>query len=157
MLRVSAMSLDAVYDSFEKGTCDTTGLAEPEYQCPAGQPYVDLSGLNPAGIHDLSANANIVYSFNLGGALMGFARLEYVYEEDTNLADLIPVSIAERGFKTSMRVLDLMQTIGVSCFGEEILPIMKHYIARFQQQLRQEVSGYPSAPSTYGVTFKMNL
>ena len=29
----------------------------------------------------------------------GFARLEYVYEEDTNLADLIPVSIAERGFK----------------------------------------------------------
>ena len=39
-----------------------------------------------------------------------------------------------------MRVLDLMQTTGVSCFGEEILPIMRRYIARFQQRLPQEVS-----------------
>ena len=158
MLRVSAMQLDAVYDSFEKGTCDTTGLAEPEYQCPAGQPYVDLSGLNPAGIHDLSANANIVYSFNLGGALDGFARLEYVYEEDTNLADLIPVSIAERGFKNVNASLGFnADNWSIMFWGRNITDHETLYSAFPTTAAPGSFSGYPSAPSTYGVTFKMNL
>ena len=37
------------------------------------------------------------------------------------------------------QVLDSIQTTGASCFGEEILPIMRRYIARFQQRLLQEV------------------
>ncbi len=158
MLRVSAMSLDAVYDSFERGTCDTTGLAEPQYQCPAGQPYIDLSGLNPAGIHDLSANANIVYSFNVGGSLDGFARLEYVYEENTNLADLIPVSIAERGFKNVNASIGFSQdNWSVMFWGRNMTDHETLYSAFPTTAAPGSFSGYPSAPSTYGMTFKMNF
>ena len=158
MLRVSAMTLDAVYDSFELGTCDTTGLADPEYQCPPGESYVDLTGFKPAAVHDLSANANIVYSFNLGGSLDGFARLEYVYEEDVNLADLIPASIATRGFK------NVNASVGFSAdewslmfWGRNMTDHQTLYSAFPTTASPGSFSGYPSAPSTYGVTFKMNL
>ena len=158
LYNLKIFSLDPLYDSFKLGTCDTTGLADPEYQCPPGESYVDLTGFKPAAVHDLSANANIVYSFNLGGSLDGFARLEYVYEEDVNLADLIPASIATRGFK------NVNASVGFSAddwslmfWGRNMTDHQTLYSAFPTTASPGSFSGYPSAPSTYGVTFKMNL
>ena len=55
VVNVSAITIDAVYDSFDEGTCDRTGLAGEAYQCPPGSDFVELSGQTPAGVHELAS------------------------------------------------------------------------------------------------------
>ena len=158
MAKVSAMSLDPLYDSFKLGTCDTTGLAEPQYACPDGEINVDYSGLTPAGVHKLSANANIVYSFNLANSLDGFFRLEYVYNDLVPVQDLIPQSIAERSFKNVNASLGFDSgDWSLMLWGRNMTNHETLYSAFPTTAAPGSFSGYPSAPSTYGVTFKMNF
>jgi iron complex outermembrane receptor protein len=151
------LALDPVYDSFEKGACDTTGLAAAQYQCPAGQSFTDLSGLKPAGVHELSANANAVYSFDLSASMSGFARLEYVYEDEVKLADLIPLSVAARSTD------NVNASIGINSNNNDWSLILwgrnltdhESLISAFPTTAAPgSFSGYPNAPRTYGLTFR---
>tara|TARA_B110000483_G_scaffold214667_1_gene264679 strand:- start:23 stop:238 length:216 start_codon:yes stop_codon:yes gene_type:complete len=60
---MSGMWLDAEYDSFARGACDTSRTGAVADDCPPGQPFVDLSSRTPAGIHEISLNANTTFNF----------------------------------------------------------------------------------------------
>jgi iron complex outermembrane receptor protein len=157
VVRLSVLALDPVYDSFEKGACDTSGLASAQYQCPAGQSFTDLSGLKPAGVHELSANANAVYSFDVSASMSGFARLEYVYEDEVKLADLIPLSVAARStdnVNASVGINSNNNDWSLILWGRNLTDHESLISAFPTTAAPGSFSGYPNAPRTYGLTFR---
>ncbi|MGB1868326.1 MAG: TonB-dependent receptor [Porticoccaceae bacterium] len=160
VLGLSGIAIDPVYDSFVNGTCDTTGLAEARYQCAPGERTVDLSGLQPAGVHELSVNANAVYSFVLAGGVEGFFRVEYVHEKDINIADLIPFSLASRGTDNLNASLGFSSANGswdAMLWGRNLTD-HESLISAFPTTASPgSFSGYPNAPRTYGVTLRKNF
>ena len=157
VLRLSVIALDPVYDEFLKGACDTTGLAGAQYQCPAGQRFTDLSGLTPTGVHELSANANAVYSFDVSASINGFVRLEYVYEDEIKVADLIPLSIAARStdnFNASVGLASDANDWSVILWGRNLTDHESLIPAFPTTAAPGSFSGYPNAPRTYGLTLR---
>lgn len=157
VLRLSVLALDPVYDEFLKGSCDTTGLAAAQYQCPEGQRFTDLSGLTPSSVHELSANANAVYSFDVSNSVNGFVRLEYVYEDEVKIADLIPASIAATSsdnFNASIGMSSKANGWSLLLWGRN-LTNHESLISAFPTTASPgSFSGYPNAPRTYGLTFR---
>jgi outer membrane receptor protein involved in Fe transport len=92
----SAMILDPEYVSFVNGPCDSSFAT---IACDEDKVTKDLSGSAPAGVHDLSVNANAVYSFDLSDTVSSYLRLEYVYESDVQLVENVPADIASRSTK----------------------------------------------------------
>jgi outer membrane receptor protein involved in Fe transport len=160
VLGLSGIAIDPVYDSFVNGTCDTTGLAEERYRCAPGESTVDLSGFQPAGVHELAFNANAVYSFNLKNGTEGFFRIEYVHEKDVNIADLIPISLASRGTDNVNASLGLSSANGgwdAMIWGRNLTD-HKSLISAFPTTASPgSFSGYPNAPRTYGLTLRKNF
>ena len=160
VLGLSGIAIDPVYNSFVNGTCDLTGLAEARYQCAPGKRTVDLSGLQPAGVHELSINANAVYSFVLSGGVEGFFRVEYVHEKDVNIADLIPFSLASRGTDNLNASLGFNSKNGgwdAMVWGRNLTD-HKSLISAFPTTASPgSFSGYPNAPRTYGLTLRKNF
>ena len=157
VLRLSVIALDPVYDEFLKGSCDTTGLAAPEYQCPEGQQFTDLSGLTPSSVHELSANANAVYSFDVSDSINGFVRLEYVYEDEIKVADLIPTSIAARStdnFNASVGIASDPNDWSLILWGRNLTDHESLITAFPTTAAPGSFSGYPNAPRTFGLTFR---
>lgn len=156
----SATYIDAVYDEFLNGTCDNTGLAEPQYACPTGQNTIDLSGRSPAGVHELSYNVNATYSFEVSGGIDGFFRLEYLHEKDAKLADLIPASIATRGSDNLNASLGFSSETGgwdAMIWGRNLTD-HESLISAFPTPGQPgSFSGYPNPPRTYGLTLRKNF
>ena len=154
---LSAMYIDAVYDEFLNGTCDTTGLSDPQYLCPAGQNTIDLSGQSPAGVHELSYNVNATYNFEVSGGIDGFFRLEYLHEKDVKLADLIPASIAMRGSDNLNASLGFSSETGgwdAMIWGRNLTD-HESLISAFPTPAQPDsFSGYPNPPRTYGLTLR---
>ena len=156
----SAMYIDAVYDEFLNGTCDDTGLSEPQYACPEGQSTLDLSGLSPAGVHELSYNINATYDFEVSGGIDGFFRLEYLHEKDVKLADLIPASIAMRGSDNLNASLGFSSETGgwdAMIWGRNLTD-HESLISAFPTTGQPgSFSGYPNPPRTYGLTLRKHF
>ena len=156
----SAMYLDAVYDEFLNGTCDATGLSDPEFACPTGASTIDLSGNSPAGIHELSYNVNATYSFSMPRGGNGFFRVEYLHEKDVKLADLIPFSIAKRGSDNLNASLGFTSADGewdAMLWGRNLTD-HESLISAFPTPAQPgSFSGYPNAPRTYGFTLRKNF
>ena len=154
---LSAMYIDAVYDSFVNGTCDTTGLSDVQYNCPEGQSTLDLSGLTPAGIHELSYNVNATYNFSISNGVDAFFRVEYLHEDDVKLADLIPFSIANRGSDNLNASLGFSSVNGgwdAMIWGRNLTD-HETLISAFPTTGQPgSFSGYPNAPRTYGFTLR---
>ncbi len=157
---LSAIYIDAVYDEFLNGTCDTTGLSDPQYLCPAGQNTIDLSGQSPAGVHELSYNVNATYDFEVSGGIDGFFRLEYLHEKDVKLADLIPASIAMRGSDNLNASLGFSSETGgwdAMIWGRNLTD-HESLISAFPTPAQPDsFSGYPNPPRTYGFTLRKNF
>ena len=160
VVNVSAITIDAVYDSFDEGTCDRTGLAGEAYQCPPGSDFVELSGQTPAGVHELSINANAVYSFNVNDSVNGFLRVEYVHESDAKVANLIPESLASRGTDNLNASLGFSSENGgwdAMLWGRNLTD-HESLISAFPTTAQPgSFSGYPNAPRTYGLTLRKNF
>jgi iron complex outermembrane receptor protein len=98
-LGLSAMKINAEYESFVDGPCSDVDLPDGtvvfnDVDCDNGRNFADLSGSTPAGIHDWSANLNAVYSFNVSDAVSSFLRLEYVYESEVPVVENVPVVVS---------------------------------------------------------------
>lgn len=160
ILRLSVIAIDPVYDEFLRGSCDTTGLAGAEYQCPEGQSFTDLSGLTPTGVHELSANANAVYSFDVSSSISGFVRLEYVYEDEIKIADLIPLSIAARStdnFNASVGINSEMNDWSLILWARNLTDHESLISAFPTTAAPGSFSGYPNAPRTFGLTLRKDF
>ena len=156
----SAIYMDAEYDSFLNGTCDKTGLAEPEFSCPAGQDVIDLSGRSPAGIHEISYNVNATYNFAMDSGIEGFFRIDYLHEKDVKTADLIPFNVANRGFDNVNASLGFSSANGgwdVMLWGRNLTD-HETLISAFPTPAQPgSFSGYPNPPRTYGFTLRKNF
>ena len=112
VMGLSAIKIDAEYESFVNGPCDhvaidvpapteadptatVSTLVFPTVACDVdangnSKGIKDRSGETPAGIHDWSANFNATYSFNVSDAVSSFLRLEYVYESEVDVVENVP-------------------------------------------------------------------
>ena len=158
VVQLSVMALDPIYDEFLRGPCDSTGLGGEEYACPPGQSFTDLSGLKPGGVHELSGNANAVYSFNLSDSMSGYARLEYVYADDVLISNSIPKNIASRGYKNVNASIGLSSgDFSISLWGRNLTDHETLLSAFPTTAAPGSFSGYPNAPRTYGLTLKQEF
>jgi iron complex outermembrane receptor protein len=154
---LSAMMLDPEYVSFINGPCDPSFAT---IACDDGKQTKDLSGTAPAGVHDLSVNANAVYSFDVSDTVSSYLRLEYVYESDVQLVENVPAELASRStknFNMSMGFNHAPSNIEVMLWGRN-LTNHESLISAFPTTAAPgSFGGYPNAPRTYGLTVRSNF
>ena len=153
----SAMILDPEYVSFVNGPCDSSFET---IACDEGKVTKDLSGSAPAGVHDLSVNANAVYSFDLSDTVSSYLRLEYVYESDVQLVENVPAEIASRSTKNlnmSMGFNHAPSNMEVMFWGRNLTDHESLISAFPTTAAPGSFGGYPNEPRTYGLTLRSNF
>jgi iron complex outermembrane receptor protein len=140
-LGFSATWLDPKYDSFPNGS----GVNGPE----------DLSGTTPSGIPELSLVASGTWYFALGSA-EGFVRGEYVYEDEVQVVENVPASIASREVSMINASVGLgwQNGIDVMLWGRNLTD--DEFLQSAFPAVAQagSYSGYPNQPATYGITLR---
>lgn len=143
----AATFMDPLYDSFT--------LAEGFDPNTFARATVDLSGTQPPGLHEVSITATGTYNFVLGNAL-GFVRAEYIYEDDIQVIENTPASIASREVSTINASLGLSWDNGFEAmlWGRNINN--DEYLLSAFPSVAQDLSfsGYPNQPRTYGLTLR---
>jgi outer membrane receptor protein involved in Fe transport len=138
-LTLAGTFLDPVYDSFV-GALGPTGPT-------------DLSGLQPAGIHEQSITTSATYRFPVGNG-DGFVRADYLYEDEIQVVDNIPESVASREVGVLNASAGIMTENGwsFSVWGRNITDdeyLISSFPATFQEGT---INGYRIQPSTWGIT-----
>lgn len=136
--------LDPLYDDFQ----DALGPNGP----------IDLSGQQPAGIPEFSANTNVTYKFAIGD-IQSYVRVEHVYEEDVPVVDNIPSSIASREINmfNASAGFKLSNGLDFNLWGRN-LNDDEYLLSAFPSVAQAgSISGYPNQPRTYGLTVKYNF
>jgi outer membrane receptor protein involved in Fe transport len=131
--------LDPVYDSFP----------------PNFPGDVDLTGTKPAGIPDFSMVTSGTWNFNIGSA-GGFIRAEYIYEDEVQVVDNIPSSVASRqvSMVNASAGITFSDRYDVMVWGRNLTDD-DNLISAFPSVAQAgSVSGYPNQPRTYGVTLR---
>ena len=137
----AATILDPTYDSF----VGAEGIGGP----------VDLSGTTPPGIHELSITTTGTYNFTMGNA-EGFARLEYIYEDEVQVIENVPADIASRKVSTLNASFGLSWENGFEAmlWGRNVTND-EYLVSAFPTTVQTgSYSGYPNQPRTFGVTVR---
>lgn len=129
--------LDPVYDSFE----GASGLDGP----------IDLSGEQPAGIHEVSISAGVVYEFEVFNGANGYVRADYLYESDVKVAENTPESLT-REVNTVNASTGLAFDNGVSVqVWVRNLTNDEYLLSAFPPPIQAgSFNGYPNQPRTFG-------
>lgn len=129
--------LDPVYDSFE----GASGLDGP----------IDLSGEQPAGIHEVSISAGVVYDFEVFNGANGYVRADYLYESDVKVAENTPESLT-REVNTVNASTGLAFDNGVSVqVWVRNLTNDEYLLSAFPPPIQAgSFNGYPNQPRTFG-------
>ena len=139
---IAATWLDPVYDSFVGA------------EGPAGP--VDLSGTKPAGIHELSLVTSGQYNFDFTSSSDGFIRLEYLFEDEVQVIENVPASLAGR------EVSELNASLGIrwengfeAMLWGRNLTNDEYLVSAFPTTVQPgSFNGYPNQPRTYGLTIR---
>ena len=137
-LDVAATWLDPLYDSYV-GAPGING------------PY-DASGTRPPGIHDWSVSTAVTYNWTLGD-VPGFVRADYLYEDNVQLVDNVPASVASRQVNTLNASLGFaLQNWDFLLWGRNLTN--DNYLLQAFPAVAQtgSFSGYPNEPRKYGLT-----
>jgi outer membrane receptor protein involved in Fe transport len=94
------------------------------------------------------------YSFDIGASTSGFVRVEYIYEDEIQIIENVPKSIAAREVSTFNASLGLQWDNGFEAmlWGRNLSNddyLLSAFPAVAQ---RGSFSGYPNEPRTYGLT-----
>ena len=138
---IAATLLDPLYDSF----VGASGITGP----------IDLSGTQPAGIHEVSIATSGRYEFTMGNAA-GFVRAEYIYEDEVQVVDNAPVGAAVREVSTLNASVGLSweSGFGVMLWARN-LNNDEYLMSAFPSVAQPgSFSGYPNQPRTYGLTVR---
>ena len=129
--------LDPVYDSFE----GASGLDGP----------TDLSGEKPAGIHEVSITAGVVYNFEVFNGADGYVRADYLYESDVKVAENTPESLT-REVNSVNASTGLAFDNGVSVqLWVRNLTNDEYLLSAFPPPIQSgSFNGYPNQPRTFG-------
>lgn len=144
---LAATIMDPVFDSFVNAeSVDPVTLARIT---------ADLSGTQPAGIHELSLTASGRFSFDVGNAA-GYVRAEYIYEDKVRVIANTPASLASREVSTINMSAGLAWENGleVMLWGRNINND-EYLLSAFPSVAQNgSFSGYPNQPRTYGLTLR---
>ena len=144
-LNISATIMDPVYDSFLEGA-GVTGIE-------------DLSGTNPAGVHQRSASIAATYFFDLSDSVNGFVRADFLAEDAVQVNENVPTAVATRKVNTLNASVSLMfsERYEVMLWGRNLND--DNYLQSSFPTVAQagSYSGYPNQPRTYGITFRTHF
>ena len=130
-----------MYDSF------------PIASCVGGN--CDLSGAKPSGISEWSIVTTGSYNFTIGSA-SAFVRGEYIYEDEVQVIDNVPASVASREVSTFNASFGLAWDNGFEAllWGRNLNN--DEYLVQAFPSVAQggSFSGYPNQPRTYGLTVR---
>ncbi|MEM7363908.1 MAG: TonB-dependent receptor, partial [Pseudomonadota bacterium] len=144
-LGFSGIWMDPEYDSFELGNG------------PTGP--VDLSGTQPAGIHDLSFSLSATYLFDINGDWAGSIRGNYLYESDVQVVENVTAAVASRevGTLNASITATYQDNLEISFWGRNITG--DDYLLSAFPSVAQagSISGYPNQPHTWGLTVRTTL
>ncbi len=144
--------LDPLYDDF-RNAIGPDGFIFNE----AGE-RIGLTGQQPAGIPEFSANTNVTYNFAMGD-IQSYVRVEHVYEEDVQVVDNIPASIASREINmfNASAGFTLSNGLDFNLWGRN-LNDDEYLLSAFPSVAQAgSISGYPNQPRTYGLTVKYSF
>jgi outer membrane receptor protein involved in Fe transport len=144
---LAATFMDPEYDSFTE--------AEGFDPVTLERQTVDLSGTQPPGIHELSLTATGTYNFTVGDA-SGYARFEYIHEDNIQVIENTPGSIASREVNTVNASIGLAWENGFEAmlWGRNINND-EYLLSAFPSVAQNgSFSGYPNQPRTYGLTIR---
>jgi iron complex outermembrane receptor protein len=147
---LAATFMDPLYDSFVNAESVDDDPSSPTYLEGIS---ADLSGTQPAGIHEVSLTAAGRFSFDVGNAA-GFVRAEYIYEDLVRVIANTPADIASREVSTINASTGLAWDNGleVMLWGRN-LTNDEYLLSAFPSVAQAgSFSGYPNQPRTYGVT-----
>lgn len=162
----TGIEIDATYyptDALQLTFAGT--FMDPEYDSfvDALGPGTDLTGATPAGIHETSIVASATYNWDMANGISVFVRGEYQYEDEVQVVDNIPESIASRDMNVINASVGISTPGGweVIAWGRNITDdeyLLSAFPATFQELPPPEtVNGYPSAPATYGLTVRKHF
>lgn len=146
----------AVTDSFDVTLAST--LLDPKYDSFVNSAVGDLSGETPAGIHEVSASLSGTYYFEAGPGF-GFIRADYQYEDEIQVVENVPKSLASRevGMLNASVAYTLAENYQLMLWGRNLTDD-EHLLSAFPAVAQAgSVSGYPNSPRTFGVTFRMTF
>lgn len=144
-LGFSGILLDPIFDDFKGG----------------GTNGEDLSGTQPAGIHEVSLSLSALYDFRLGNN-DAYVRADYLYEDEIIIVDNLPPSVAAIATR---EVSSLNMSAGMSTQGGMNLSIWARNLTDDQYMM----SGFPAPgqagsfltyanqPRTFGITVRQNF
>ncbi len=145
-LTFSGTWLDPTYDLF------------PNFVLPGGI-VVDLSGTQVPGVHEFSMNTSATYNFEIGSSTSGFARLEYIYDDEVPVIENVPASVITREVSTLNASFGLKWENGVEAmlWGRNLTN--DEYILQAFPSVAQSgsFSGYPNEPRTYGLMLRVRF
>lgn len=134
--------LDPIYDSFTDGV----GVNGPE----------DLTGTKPAGIPEIAIVTTGQYDFDIGNSTTGFVRAEYIYEDEVQVNENVPMSVASREVSTINASFGMRWENGFEAmlWGRNLTN--DEYLQSSFPSVAQpgSFSGYPNQPRTYGLTVR---
>ena len=138
-LTLAGTFLDPVYKSF----VGATGLNGP----------VDLSGEKPAGIHEESITAGITYNFEFDNGMFGYARVDYLYESETQLVENVPEFLTRQVNTVGASIgLNITDDLSVQVWGRN-LNNDEYFYSSFPPPIQSgSFNAYPSQPRTYGIS-----
>jgi outer membrane receptor protein involved in Fe transport len=147
----AATFLDPMYDSFVAAEGFALDPATGFYDSAT----VDLSGTQVPGVHEVSITTTGTYNFEMGNA-DAFVRVEYIYEDDIQVIENTPSSIASREVSTINASFGLTWDNGFEALlwgrninNDEYLLSAFPSVAQFGSY-----SGYPNQPRTFGLTVR---
>ncbi len=143
----------AVTSDFDLTVAGT--FLDPKYDSFPNSALGDLSGQTPAGIHEASVSVAGTYYYQLGGGF-GFVRADYLYEDEIQVVDNIPASVASRkvGSLNASVSYTFNDRYEVMLWGRN-LTNDDYLLSAFPSVAQAgSVSGYPNQPRTYGVTLR---
>jgi outer membrane receptor protein involved in Fe transport len=131
--------LDPVYDSF----VGANGVDGP----------VDLSGTQPAGIHERSFVAGLTYNFELGNGMYGFVRSDYLFESEARLVENVPAELTrEVGTLNASAGLTMDNGLSFKVWVRN-LNNDEYFLSAFPPPIQAgSYNAYPNQPRTFGAT-----
>jgi iron complex outermembrane receptor protein len=143
-------------DSFSYGANVT--LLDPLYDSFTGASAGDLSGLQPAGIAEISASFSAQYTFMLGGN-DAYVRGDYQYEDEVLVVDGIGADIATREVKLLNMSAGMTTESGMSyTLWARNLADESFLISAFPSVAQAgSFSGYRNEPRTFGLTVRKDF
>lgn len=133
---------------------------DPKYDSFVNSSFGDISGRTPAGIPGISASMGATYTHEFDSGSRLIARGDYLYESPVNMVDGLdgfPDGFAEslqREVNQINAALTFQHISGfeLSVYGRNLTNAK--YLTTIFPSVAQSgsISGYPSAPRTYGVT-----